>query len=250
LVSDDPFLDSISEPCVLHLPCGRIRKVLLVEPWELSAKSNRGVNKRFQSSRPSTTIDIESLPCHVSFSEQFLMSLSSANRMWSVYSAASSSALESLDNASLASESLKRSMAASAARTFISSLPYAVENHAGIRVEFIVNGERNERRVCESGSIEYFVFDPPVGKGRGGRRQYGQDVTFDKAITFVFGELRFDLLQLDALLGEPKRSYLLGTSQVIMTQVVKEGKTTVSASPTVSVTTSKSFPTQLYPIHR
>lgn len=203
-------------------------KVLLLHPWEVSSKGNRGPSRRFQSNRPSTTVDVDSLPCHLSFSEQFLMSLASANRMWSVYSAASSSALESLDQASQESKSLRRSMAASAARTFISSLPYAVENHAGITIELIINGEKQERRTCASGSIEYFIFEPPTGKGSGGKRLYGQDVTFDKTVSLLIGSHHVDLPHLDSQLGQPKRSHALGNHRVIMTDVVKEGKTTVS----------------------
>jgi hypothetical protein len=204
-------------------------KVLLADPWEVLVKSNRGVNLRFQSNRPSTTIDVESLPCHVSFSEQFLMSLASANRMWSVYSAASSSALESLDAASRESMSLRRNMAASAARTFISSLPYAIENHAGISIDFVIGVERQERRTCANGSLEYFIFEPPVGKGYGGKRQYGQDVSFAKTLSLFIDGCRVDLPHLDSQLSQPKCSHVLRNSKkVVMTHIVKEGKTIVS----------------------
>lgn len=204
-------------------------KVLLLNPWEISAKGNRGCSRGFLSNRPSTTVDVDSFPCHLSFSEQFLMSVASANRMWSVYTAASSSALESLQQSSQVSKSLRRSVAASAARTFISSLPYALENHAGISIELVINGEKRERRTCNSGSIEYFRFEPPTGNGSGGKRLYGQDVSYDKSVSLVIGDRCVDLPHLDSQVGNPKMSHAMGNHRVVMTDVVKEGKTIVSS---------------------
>ena len=202
-------------------------KVLLLSPWELSMKGNRGENQRFQSKRPSTTIDVESFQCHLSFSEQFLMSLASANRMWNVYSTASASALDSVDQSSKESKSLRRSLAASAARTFVSSLPYAVDNHAGIDLELVVGGEMLERRSCRSGSIEYFRFEPPAGVGTGGKRLYGQDVKFDKDILLLIGDHRIHISRIDSQLGAQMISHKMADNLLIMTEVVKEGKTTV-----------------------
>lgn len=51
-----------------------------------SFNGSRGPQTRFQSDRMSTTFDIESNPCHVSFSEHFLVNVGAASRMWSVYS--------------------------------------------------------------------------------------------------------------------------------------------------------------------
>jgi len=203
-------------------------KVLLLSPWEVSAKGSRGESQRFQSKRPSTTIDIESFQCQLSFSEQFLMSLASANQMWNVYSAASSSALESIDEVSKESKSIRRSLAASAARTFVSSLPYAVDNHAGIDMELVINGERPERRSCSSGSVEYFRFEPPAGAGTGGKRLYGQDVKSEKSVSLLIGDRRIDFPHFDSQLGRPKAAHTLENHRLIMTDVVKEGKTTVS----------------------
>jgi hypothetical protein len=204
-------------------------KVLLVQPWELSAKGNRGTSRRFESDKPSTTIDVDSLPCHLSFSEQFLMSLAAANRMWTVYSAASESALSSLDQISQKSVRLRRSMAASAARTFISSLPYAVENHCGLSAEFYVTESVNGRRSCENGSLEYFNFKPPVtDRATGGKRMYGQDIVAAKKLWLVVGSATISLDHLDDLLGRPKTSHKIGDQGVLVIEVVREGKTVVS----------------------
>lgn len=95
-------------------------KSLLVKPWEVSSRNNRGPNNRFQSKHPSSTFDIESYPCFMRFSEQFLMNLASANRMWQVYSTATTSAQDSKPSPSRPSRpsrtSLRKSIAASAAR--------------------------------------------------------------------------------------------------------------------------------------
>ena len=48
---------------------------LLIKPWEITLKGIRSPSRRFNSERLSTTIDLESFPCCVSFSEQFLVSL-------------------------------------------------------------------------------------------------------------------------------------------------------------------------------
>jgi vacuolar protein sorting-associated protein 13A/C len=213
-------------------------EVLLLEPWELSLKAGRIANKRVSSPRPSTTIDMESFPCHLSFSEQFLMSLASANRMWSVYSSATSTAVNSvaqaLDGAGL-SGTMRRSMAATAARTFISSLPYAVDNSSGVSIRFQVHGEHEDSRTCENGSIEYFRFEPPPAKGSGGKRLYGRDVTFLKSLSVFVGESVIELKDLDRALGSPFRAHELGNGQVLMSRVAKEGKTIVSLHKSLAI---------------
>jgi vacuolar protein sorting-associated protein 13A/C len=205
-----------------------IWKVLLMQPWELSAKGNRGTSRRFESDRPSTTIDIDSFPCHLSFSEQFLMSLASANRMWSIYTAASESALVSFDQMSKKSESLKRSMAASAARTFISSLPYSIENHCGLEIQFSTTSGGDDRRNCQNGSIQYFNFKPPVSEGAtGGKRLYGQDVVIEKALYLYVETKEIRLDHLDKFIGQPKSLHKVGVHSAIVLEVAKEGKTVV-----------------------
>ena len=203
-------------------------KVLLIQPWELSAKGNRGTSRQFESDRPSTTIDIDSFPCHMSFSEQFLMSLASANRMWSIYSAASESALDSFDQLSQKSSSIKRSMAASAARSFISSLPYAVENHCGIGIQFNTISSNDGKRKCENGSVQYFNFDPPVAEGvTGGKRLYGQDVVAEKALYLFIEDIEIRLDYLDRLIAQPKSLHKIGAHGAIVVDVAKQGKTIV-----------------------
>jgi hypothetical protein len=204
----------------------KLWKELLVDPWEISIKGRRGANRGSSLHRMSTTLDTESFPCHLSFSEEFLMSLASANRMWSVYSLATTSAVETM-NPSIDSSRLKRSMAASAARTLVTSLPYAAENHSGIEVEFLVYGTQ-DRRKCSNGSMEYFRFPPPKGQGSGGSRMYGQDLTYMKSVKLFVGDFSIDLTSLDDDLERGRRFHCLPTGNTLRTHVKKVGKTVVS----------------------
>jgi hypothetical protein len=203
---------------------------LLTEPWEITLKTVRSPNRRSRSKRLNTTIDLESFPCVVSFSEQFLVSLAGANRMWSIFSVATTSTTESADqDPSMSSRdlSLRQSMAASAARNLVTSLPYAVENHSGADASFSLRGRREECRLCPNGKIQYFRFEPPQGNGYGGKRLYGQEVSYEKSVTIFFPDSAVEIDHLDSLLGHPRRAHELGDGRVLLTQVVKEGKTTV-----------------------
>lgn len=201
---------------------------LLVMPWEITLKVIRSPSRRFKSPRLSSTIDLESFPCHISFSQEFLVSLASATRMWSVYSVATSkSVLTRGKKGDTSDNSAKESMAASAARNLLTSLPYAIENHCGCDVVFSLP-EGVSRRNCPTGSIQYFRFQPPQGRGYGGRRMYGQDVEFEKSVTMLVGDCEIVIPHLDAVLGSRKHVHNLPDGRVLVTFVVREGKTTVS----------------------
>jgi len=200
---------------------------LLVQPWETTLRGHRSQSKRFKSDRLSTTIDLESFPCCISFSEQFLVSLASASRMWSMYSVATAVDLE--EGVSTESESVKASMAASAARNLVMSMPYAIENTSGIDVLFSLRGDDAVQHSCRTGSIQYFRFEPPKGQGYGGRRTYGQDMNFKKVVTLFpdkHSRISIDVLDLGHL--SQKAAHRLSDGTVLMTRVIKQGKTTVS----------------------
>ena len=200
---------------------------LLVQPWETTLKASRSESRRFKSDRLSTTIDLESFPCCISFSEQFLASLASASRMWSVYTMAT--AIDSMEATDDKSGSLRASMAASAARNLVMSMPYAIENTSGVDVHFSLRGDEDLRHSCKSGSVQYFRFEPPKGDGYGGRRNYGQDLNFKKVVTvFHENETKFSVDVLELGEGPQKTAHRLSNGRVLMTRVVKEGKTTVS----------------------
>ncbi|KAL3944379.1 MAG: hypothetical protein SGBAC_001543 [Bacillariaceae sp.] len=202
---------------------------LLIKPWEVNIKVSRSSNSRFESPRLSSTIDVESFPCHVSLSPEFLMSLSSATRMWSIYSIATSKSLiTSGEKGENSDENVKTNIvAASAARNLLLSLPYAVENHCGCDVAFSLAHGNISRRECPTGSIQFFRFQAPKGKGHGGKRMYGQDVDFEKSVTLLVGDQEIVIPHLDSMLGSRKYVHNLSDGRALVTFVVREGKTTV-----------------------
>jgi hypothetical protein len=98
----------------------------------------------------------------------------------------------------------------------------------GQDLEFLINGEREERRQCMAGTIDFFRFEPPTGTGTGGKRLYGQDVPFEKSVVVLIGSSRVKVPHIDSLLGRSKISHKLESGLVIMTYVEKNGKTIVS----------------------
>jgi len=202
-------------------------KPLLVEPWEVSSRASRAPNNRSKMLRPSTTVDVESFPCFMRFSEQLLTNLASANNMWQVYATATSSAVDQKSSFSLSKKSLKTSMAASAARNLITSLPYAIENHSGIDIDFIAHSEDNVHQRCENGTIEFFRFDAPRGAGSGGRRLYGKDQTSKKSVSLCIGTSYFKLSDVDAQIGSPRQIIKLSGYTLVLS-IRKEEKSTVS----------------------
>jgi hypothetical protein len=203
-----------------------IWNTLLIQPWEITLKGLRAPSRRFHSERLSTTIDLESFPCCISFSEQFLVSLASASRMWSIYSVATAVHLDT--DKSSKSGGLKASMAANAARNLITSLPYAIENNTGIDLSVSLPGTQKAKFPCRNGATQYFRFEPPNGGGYGGKRAYGQDLEFEKSVTIhLADDNTISIGHLDHEFGS-KRAHKLKDGGLILTHVVKEGKTTVS----------------------
>ncbi|KAL3923709.1 MAG: hypothetical protein SGILL_001499 [Bacillariaceae sp.] len=184
---------------------------LLIKPWEITMKGIRAPSRRFKSKRLSSSLDLESFPCCISFSEQFLVSLASAARMWSIYTAAKSG----LGGQDAGTGSSKSSMmTASAARNLITSFPHAVANHSGLDASFSLRGGSIEKQACPTGNTKYFRFEPPKGEGFGGRRAYGQDVELQKLVEVTVGETSI-LVNMDAELGLPPSANLLGHRQVL-----------------------------------
>lgn len=225
-------------------------KKLLTKPWELSFRGVRGANKRIQSDRLSTTFDVESLPCHLKFSEQFLVSLAAASRMWTIYNVATSSAGAELESGHLSGEGVGASTvlagkraASSAARNLITTLPYALENHFGLDVDFLLPGNRTDRRSCKSGTIQYFRFEPPAGLGYGGERLYGQDVLYKKSMKIFIGDSVVEIDDIDGDVGKPRQAHAIdGQNIVLFTNVEKEGKTRVSSENRAIYISPRSVP--------
>ena len=109
---------------------------LLLKEWQINFNGMRAPQKRFSSSRMSTSFDIDSHPCYLSFSEQFLVSIGAATKMWGVYSSASQKAADlgtsiekgvRSNSSSTQKDSLalsaSKSLAACAARSLITTMP-------------------------------------------------------------------------------------------------------------------------------
>ena len=205
---------------------------LIVKPWELTVNSLRGEQSKIQSKRYSTTLEIESHPCYVAFSEQFLVSVGAASRMWSVYSVATDKAIAlgekvKKDDTSK-SISIRKSLAANAARSLVTTMPYAIENHSGVMAHFAQGkASKNDRRPCSSGSTQYFRFDPPPGDGIGGKRSYGLDATQQKTLKLFLGGSIIQIHDLDAEVTRPRQAHRTRHGIIIFTDVVKTAKATV-----------------------
>ncbi|CAJ1900911.1 unnamed protein product [Cylindrotheca closterium] len=213
---------------------------LLVKPWEVTLKITRSSTRRFESPRLSSEIDLETSDCHVSLSPDFLASLASAARMWSVYSTVTSKSLIADDEKD---ENTKKSTAAIAARHLLTSLPYAIENHCGSDVVFSLPHGSVSRRECPTGSIQYFRFQQPQEKGHGGRRVYGQDVEFEKSVALSIGDFEVVIPHLDAMLGSRKEVHNLPDGRVLVTFVVREDRRMVlHLTSNVSIVNHSSIP--------
>jgi len=90
-----------------------------------------------------------------------------------------------------------------------------------------LKGGSIESRVCPTGNTQYFRFDPPKGRGYGGRRAYGQDVEVHKLVELTVEGKVVVVVDMDFESGLPPSGHGLGDNRVLFTQVVKEGKTTV-----------------------
>ena len=203
-------------------------KRLLLKPWEITLRTQRGMNSRLSARVPTTTCDIESFSCQIGFTEQFLMSLASANQMWAVYSTATTSALDSVPDDHEESRRLRRAIAASAARTLVTVLPYVLENHCGRDIHFTVHGGRETRSVCSNSTMEYFRFPQPKGDGFGGKRLYGQDRMTNNSLSIFVDDHTIFLNDVDSMVSQSRQSHVLPTQEVVFVQVTKEGKTIVS----------------------
>jgi vacuolar protein sorting-associated protein 13A/C len=207
--------------------------LFLKRPWETTLKCSREAGHRSSSERMLTIVDIDAFPCFLSFSEHFVVSLRAAIRMWSIYSRATTTAYEGQKkkNADVKEEVQgisRKALAATAARNIVTSLPYAVENHSGLDIHVMLPCS-GERRSCQNGTLQYFRFEPPQGRGSGGHRCYGQDVTRLKAMNlFVFGRT-IVIEDFDAELSRPRHVHVLGEGRYLVSHASKEGKTKVSS---------------------
>ena len=201
---------------------------LLLKPWEVDFKAVRG--KKKNTRRMTTTVDMESHPCQIQFSEQFIISLKSASAMWNVFTEANKKAMaiitnedtEVLDRRSMIA---RRSLANRAARSLTTTLPYSVSNRSGLAIVFLTD-DRTES--VDNFETVNFHFPLAEGDGVGGYRLYGQDSKERKTITVIVSEQQIVFRHIDDEVGKGKQVHGLGDGIVILTEVKKTGKTTVS----------------------
>ena len=203
---------------------------LLTSPWELTFNASRSPHTQIPSKRMSTTFDIESSSCHVSFSEHFLVNVGAASRMWSVYSGVTKQAT-ALVEASAKDDSskrrLSRSMAAHAARSLITTLPYAIENHSGISASYSIY-DHPLRFPLPTSSTQFFRFELFPGRGSGGQRVYGQDIKHSKSITLYIGSTEVSISDMDHEVAKPRKAHYIPDLRAhVFVNVVKSGNSTV-----------------------
>lgn len=213
---------------------------LLVKPWEINIKATRGKSQRFTSRRMMTAVDVESHPCCVDFSEQFIISLGAATSMWTVYSGATKKAIGDnampltcgLGDSQQRSKNTVKSMALNAARSLITTMPYGLNNRCGLVVDFEVGMENNpthgKRYRCAPGNTEYFRFEPRKRAGSGGWRSYGQDVDHNKSVLLFIAGVPIQIEHIDKEVGSKQRAHDIGQGRYVFSEVTKFGKTTVS----------------------
>ena len=63
-------------------------------------------------------------------------------------------------------------------------------------------------------------------------RLYGQDVTFEKAVSIRVGSKWIELSNVDKKLNSRKQCHAIEESLVVFSEVLKEGKTTVGTTRT------------------
>ena len=222
---------------------------LLVKPWDIHFNGLRAPQKRFKSNRLSTSFDIDSHPCYLSFSEQFLVSIGAASRMWSMYSTATQKAMDlskAIEGDDLRSSmTLRKSLAACAARSLVTTMPYGIENHTGISCKFATKfgDEEKPLRSCRTGTTHYFHFDPSPGNGTGGKRLYGQDVMHLKSVKIFFGDSIITLDHIDAMINMPRQAHLLEAGVHVFTEVLRNKKATfVHVSSQIEIKNSTTLP--------
>lgn len=201
---------------------------LLIHPWELDFKAVRG--KKKNTRRMATTVDIESHPCHISFSEQFIISIKGAQEMWDLFKGTNDKAmgiikdfenLHQLDKRELAQ---RKAMARSATRSLTTVLPYGISNRSGLSVTYRVAVD--EQFPVEE-EVSYFSFPLYSSIGTGGRRLYGQEATESKTIVLSVEGEEIIIEHLDADIGLGKRVHYLRNGQYIFTEAEETGKSTI-----------------------
>lgn len=203
---------------------------LLLKPWEIDFKSSRGPAraKKSATSRFTTTVDVESHPCQVSFSEQLLISLHGASSMWSLYSKTTTKALDILNQVNKDSKKMSflKARASYSARAITTTMPYGIDNRTGFDITFSLSDDGTQ--LVPNNTSTFFTFPFPKGDGEGACRMYGQDVTIRKPVDIFIDDERIHFGHIDDELNCSKRAHRLAKNMFVFSEVRKAGKSTVS----------------------
>lgn len=120
-------------------------------------------------------------------------------------------------------------MAAHAARSLITTLPYAIENHSGIVAAYSIY-DNPMRLTLPTSSTRFFRFELFPERGSyGGRRTYGQDIKHSKSLTIYVGDTEIKIQDMDNEVKKPRSAhYIPDLSAHVFVNVVKRGNSTVS----------------------
>ena len=125
---------------------------------------------------------------------------------------------------------MSRSMAAHAARSLITTLPYAIENHSGISAHFSIYDDPTKLPL-PTNSTQFFQFELFPGRGSGGVRRYGQDIKHSKSLTLYVGNTEITIHDMDYEVNKSKSAHFVSEFRThVFTSVVKRGNSTVRAS--------------------
>ena len=200
----------------------------LLKPWEIDFKARRG--KKKGESRSTTTVDVESHPCQISFSEQMIISLRGATSMWALYSDTIRKAMDILSQ-KIENEqriSFVRAKASYSARAMRTTMPYGIDNRTGYSITFDL--DEKGKHEAPNNTTTFFNFSLHKGDGVGGFRSYGQDSIAKKSIDIFIDKKCIHFDHLDDELNRSKKAHNLGNARFVFTDVIKTGKATVSVN--------------------
>lgn len=150
--------------------------------------------------------------------------------MWSVYSGATKQATALVEKSvkdDYNKRRLSSSMAAHAARSLITQLPYAIENHSGISASYSIY-DNPMRFPLPTSSTQFFRFELFPERGSGGMRTYGQDIKHSKSITLYVGDQTISINDMDKEVTKSRSAhYIPEYNSHVFINVVKNGNSTV-----------------------
>jgi hypothetical protein len=122
---------------------------------------------------------------------------------------------------------LSRSMAAGAARSLITTLPYAIENHSGLSASYSIH-ENQVRHPLPTSTTQFFRFELFPERGSGGMRMYGQDIKRPKSIKLYFGDTEISIQDMDNEVNKSRAAHFVPSCHAyVFVNVVKRGNSTV-----------------------